>query len=189
MAAERGDSGGERTFERLHEPHLALLVRSFGAKLGAQIRDQHLDLAAAQADAEEFADQIGQLMGFIQNHGIDARQQIAEAIFLERQVGEQQMMIDHNDVGFERVAARLEHSAAIEVRAARAQAILARGADVRPQRVRIAQLRQFRQITAASCQRPLADAGQQRVGLHRQQIALPSDVRRGARGRDSCCGP
>jgi hypothetical protein len=120
------------------------------------ISDQQFDLTAAETDAEELADQIGQLMRFIQNHRIDAGQQIAEAVFLERQIGQQQMVIDHDDVGFQRRAARLEHMAARIVRAARAGTVLARGADLRAQRMRIGQLRQFGQIAAARGERPVA---------------------------------
>ena len=47
-------------------------------------------------------------MRLIEDEGIDGRQQFAEAVLLQRQVGEQQVMIDDDDVGFERRAARRE---------------------------------------------------------------------------------
>jgi hypothetical protein len=54
---------------------------------------------------------------------------IAEALVLERQIGQQQMMIDDDDVGGLGVAPRLEHMAARELRAFLAETILARRGD------------------------------------------------------------
>ena len=93
-----------------HEPlRLAARLQALGPKLCAQIADQQLDLTAAGAEPEELAGKIGQLMSFIENHGIDAWQQIPEPILLERQIGEQQVVVDHDDVGFQRRATRLEY--------------------------------------------------------------------------------
>ena len=67
--------------------------------------------------------------------------QLAVPVFLERQIGEQQVVVDDHEVGLERRAARREHVAARELRAARAGAGLARARELRAQRVRLAERR------------------------------------------------
>jgi hypothetical protein len=52
-----------------------------------------------QTLAEELRRDVRHLMRFIQNHRLGARQQIAEALVLERQIREQQVMIHDHDVG------------------------------------------------------------------------------------------
>ncbi len=115
-------------------------------------------------------------MRFVQNHRVHARQQIAEAVLLQRHVCQQQMVVDDHDVGLEGGAARREHMAARELAAAAAAATLARRAELAAQRMRLAEVGQLGQIAAAGGLRPLQHAREQRVGGRRQQLGLPSDV-------------
>ncbi len=93
-------------------------------------------------------------MRFIQNDGLGARQQIAEALVLERQIREQQVMIHHHDVRRLRVAPRLEHMAARELRALLAEAILAGRGDARPQGRLLRQIGELGQIAGLGRRRP-----------------------------------
>src|SRR5580692_6007087 len=111
FAAERCQTAGERSLESHRQLDCRPGLRSDQPQLSAQISDEQLYLAAAEADAEELTDQVGKLMGFIQYHRIDARQQITEPVLLERQIRQQQVVIDHDDVGLQRNAACLEHMA------------------------------------------------------------------------------
>ena len=54
-------------------------------------------------------------MCLVDDHRVRRAQQITEALFLERQVREQQMVIDDNDVGFDGLAARLDHVTAADL--------------------------------------------------------------------------
>ena len=165
-ALEIGAGRGRLARRQARRPHLLLHVGK-----------QQLDLAAAAADAEEFAGQVRQLVRFVEDQRIHARQQVAETVLFERQVRQQQMMIDDHDVGFLRRAARLEHVAAREIGAARAGAVLPRGADVRPQRVGIGEWRQLCEIAAAG--RPATSRArvQYRLGRRGQQRLLPRELR------------
>ena len=49
----------------------------------------------------------GQLMRFVQDHRIDGRQKIANRIVAKRKVGHEKVMIDDDDIGRLRLAARL----------------------------------------------------------------------------------
>ena len=98
----------------------------------------------------------GQLVRLIEDQRIDARQQLAVPVLLERQVGQQQVVIDDHEVGLERRAPRREHVAARELRAARAGAGFARAGELGAQRMRLAERRHFGQIATARRARPVA---------------------------------
>ena len=97
-------------------PASALRRRARLRQLQARIAHQQLDLAAAEARAEELRGEIGDLVRLVEDHRVRRAQQVAEAVFLEREVGEQQMVIDDDDVGLDGLAARLDHVAAADVR-------------------------------------------------------------------------
>ena len=140
---------GQRAFQLRTQPRRFAQREPRGAELAPEIGKQQLELPTADADPEEFAGQIRQLVRLIEHHRIDTGQQIAESLLFERQVRQQQMVVDHDDVGLHRRAARLEHVAAGDLAAARAAAVVARRGDVGPQRMGIREFRQLRQITAA----------------------------------------
>jgi len=127
------------------------------------IAHQQFDLAAAETRAEELRGEIGDLVSFVEDHRIGRAQQIAETVFLEREVGEQQMVIDDDDIGIDGLAARVDHVALADVGAAGAEAVVTRGGDLRPQRVRIAHVRHFGKIAGPGDSRPALDAGQRAI--------------------------
>ena len=95
-------------------------------QLEAGVAQQQLDLAAAEARAEELRSEIRDLVRLIEDHRIRGAQQVAEAVFLECKVRKQQVVIDDNDVGFYcAFATRFDHVAPAEVGATGTEAILA----------------------------------------------------------------
>ena len=87
------------------------------------------------------------------------------------EVGGQQMVIDHHDVGLRRPASRLEHEAAIEVRAPDAGAEVGLGRDLVPDLAR-RRGRQVRERAVAGVGRPGRDVEQflQLVGLQQRLL-------------------
>ena len=112
--------------------------------LRARVPQQKLRLAGRPSLAEELCRDVRDLMRLIENDGLGARQQIAEAFVLERKIREQQVVIHHDDVGGLGVAPRLEHMAARELGALRSQAVFAGRGDLRPQRGLFGQIGELR---------------------------------------------
>ncbi len=73
-------------------------------------------------------------MGFVDHEGLRAGQDLTEAFLLERQVGQQQVVVDHHDIGRLRPLPRLHHEAFVEERALAAQAVLGGRGDHGQQR-------------------------------------------------------
>ena len=79
-------------------------------------RNSNSDLAAAETRAEELRGEIRNLVRLVDDHRVGGTQQVAEAVFLEREIRQQQVMIDDDDVGLDGLAARLDHVAAADLR-------------------------------------------------------------------------
>ena len=88
-------------------------------------------------------------MRLVDDDRIGARQQIAEALLLQHQIRHQQMMIDDDDVGGLRLAARLHDVTAIERRALRPETVVARRGHPGPHGIGFAELRQLGDIAVA----------------------------------------
>ena len=109
------------TVQRLRERRRYIVARAAREQLHCQITRQRLQLTARNREAEKVRRDLRQLMRFVDDDRIRARQQVAEALLLQHEVGHQQMMIDDDDVGRLRLAPRLHDVAAIERRAFRAR--------------------------------------------------------------------
>ncbi len=129
------------------------MSRTFGQRVARQF-DQ---LPRTDVDREELSGQFRNLVRFVQDEGVCAGQDVAETFLFQREIGEQQVMIDHHDVGFLRAPPRLDHEAVVEKRAFRAQAVLRGRGHTRPQRRGLRHLGEFRAITAARAAAPRAD--------------------------------
>jgi len=68
-------------------------------QFGHDIAHQDLHLPNRPHLSEELGRDIRHLVRFIQDHRFRAGQQIAEALILEREIGEQQVVIDDDDLG------------------------------------------------------------------------------------------
>jgi hypothetical protein len=75
-----------------------------------------------------------QLVRFIDHERIRARQQFGETVLLQRHVGQQQMMVDYQYVGIQRLLARLHQKAVIPVLAVAAEAVIRGRGHQRPHR-------------------------------------------------------
>ena len=100
-------------------------------RLGEHVARQRLELARADGPTEELLRDVGKLMRFVDDHGVGARQQLAEPAVLQRKIREQQVMIDDDDIRGLRAAARLDDEAAIEESAFPAKTIVDRRRDLR----------------------------------------------------------
>ena len=100
------------------------------------------------------------------------RQQLGHAGVAQRHVGEEQVMIDDDDVGLLRLLARLHHEAVLVIRAFLAEAVVARGRDHRPDRRRSPARRELGLVAGARDLRERDDLLQVRRVLARRQAAV-----------------
>ena len=61
--------------------------------------------------AEEERRGVGQLVRLVEDHRVARGQELGEALVAQHDVGEEQVVVDDDDVGLERVLARLQHEA------------------------------------------------------------------------------
>src|SRR5579862_5573117 len=111
-------------------------------------------------------------MRLIEYERVSPRKNLAEAFLFDRQVGEQQMMVHHDEIGFLRRASRLDHEAIAKLWALRAKAIFGGRGNARPQRRLLHNLGEFAAIPAARALAPLAYRLQLRDLLTRCQTTV-----------------
>ena len=185
--AERLPSG-ERLLRELArrvagcEPELADQRNELGTRIGevgdvAQLRSRDglgiarklRQLAGGRLLAEEQRRRVGQLMRFVENDRIARGQQLGEPLVAQRDVGEEQVVVDDDDVGVERFLARLHHEAFAMERAVAAEAVVARRRDERPDRRVFRNVGELRAVAALGRARERDDLRQiPRVGARRQ---------------------
>ena len=69
------------------------------------------ELAGARLLAEEQRRRVGKLVRLVEDHRVARGQELGEAFVAQHHVGEEQVMVDDDDVGLERILARLHHEA------------------------------------------------------------------------------
>ena len=104
-------------------------------------------------------------MRLVDDDRIGARQDLPKAFLLEYEIGEQQVMVDHDHVGRGGVAARVHHMTALEIRTTRAEAVFHGGGDARHQRIGLVAESEFGDFAAAGRGQPLPDP-HQALDLH-----------------------
>ena len=109
------------------------------------------ELAGRDLLAEEQRRSVGQLVCFVEDHGVARGQELRESFVAQHHVGEEKVVVDHDDVGFERRLARLEHKAVGMERAAAAEAVVARGCHLRPDRGVVGHVGQLAAIAGGAC--------------------------------------
>ncbi|MNI36568.1 hypothetical protein D3C73_906230 [compost metagenome] len=134
------------------------LRATHAARFSQTVTPQLLPGAHAEAFAEELRGQLGQLMGLVDDEGLRTGQQLAEALLLQREIGEQQMVVDHDQVGGLRTLAGTHDEAVIPEGALVAQAVVDGGGDDRQQRRVIGQAIEFSDIARIRAPRPGQDA-------------------------------
>ena len=73
-------------------------------------------------------------MRLVEDDRVACGQELGEPFVAQHDVGKKQMMVDDDDIGIERVLARLQYEAFLVKRTVRAQTIVAGRCDERPDR-------------------------------------------------------
>ena len=134
----------------LHGGQRARDLLAFGDRIARQFHQR----ACTQPLAEELRGQLRQLVGLVDDERLRARQDLAEAFLLQRQVGQQQVVVDHHQVGRLRPLARLHHETFAPERALGTQAVVSGGGDQRQQRRILRQRFHLRHVAAAGAPAP-----------------------------------
>ena len=129
-----------------------------GLAFGQRVARHFHQRPRAEAFAEKLRGEFGQLVRFVDHEHLRAGQDFAEAFLLQRQVGEQQMVIDDDHIGRLRALARLHHEAVFPERTFAAQAVVGGRGDQRQQRRILGQRIEFGQIAHPRAPAPGDDA-------------------------------
>jgi hypothetical protein len=87
--------------------------------------DDALHLATAERDTEKLYCQVRHLVSFVEDDGLGSGQEFDEATFLHRQVGQQQVVIDDDEIRLLRCTPRTDDMAFVVLRAFLAEAVFA----------------------------------------------------------------
>ena len=98
----------------------------------AKLIEKTLQFTTAQVDAEKLRGKVGYLMSLIENDCLGARQKFDEALLFHSEIGKQQMVVDHDEIGFLCRASRLDHMTLLVQRASIAETVVGRRGDERP---------------------------------------------------------
>ncbi len=141
-------------------------------RFGVDVAHERLELARADGPAEKLLRDIRQLMRFVDDDDVGAREQLAETALLQGQVRQQQVMVHDHDVRRLRAPSRLEHATAIEELAIATETILDRGRHDRPQRVIVGEILELGEVAGVARLAPVGKRtqGAQRLGVARAVV-------------------
>ncbi len=145
-------------FQRRHRLLQGRLRTGHAAAFGEAVAGKFLPRAHAETFAEKVGGQFRQLMGLVDDEGLRARQDFAETLLLQREVGQQQMVVDHHQIRFLRTLACTHHEAVAPERTIRAHAVVHRGGDHRQQWRIIGQAIQLGHVAVLAAPGPGHDA-------------------------------
>src|SRR5262245_2358520 len=97
------------------------------------VTKQVFDLKTGDAPSEILHGNVFNLMRFIEDHRTVIRQNLSPFIATQSEIGEEEMMIDDDDLGIERILPRPGDKALIEARTTLAEANIRTSIDVPPQ--------------------------------------------------------
>ena len=80
-------------------------AREFGCDFSLRVFEEVFDAAAADVRAEELSREIGDLVCLIEDYSIRRAEDVAEAVLLQSQIRQQEVVIDDDDVRIERISA------------------------------------------------------------------------------------
>ena len=149
--------------ELLPRRQAARLLQADGEHVAREV-DQ---LRRAERRAEELHAGLGELVRLVEDRDLDARQQLRHAAVAQRHVGEEQVMVDDDEVGEHRLAPRLHHVALAVLRAFAAEAVLARRGDQRDDAAALVEAVELGEVAARRRLRPGLDL---RERAHREAI-------------------
>ena len=130
-------------------------------------RAKSITCAGAERRAEELHAGLAELVRLVEDRHLDARQQLGHAAVAQRHVGEEQVVVDDDQVGRHRLAPRLHDVAGAVLGALAAEAVLARRGDERDHAAALVEPVELGQVAAARGLRPGLDLGQR---AHRAAI-------------------
>ena len=139
--AQRDDRAAERAQRRIDPRQCAGRARAC-----ERIARQRLELARADRPAEELLRDIGQLVSFVDDHGVRSRQQLAEPQVFQREIREQQVMIDDHDLCGLRAAPRLGDETALDELALPAEAVVDGRCHLGAQRMILGEILELREV-------------------------------------------
>src|SRR5271155_3742443 len=87
-------------------------AREFGCDFSLCIFEEVFDAATADVGAEELGCEIGDLVCFVEDYGIGRAEDVTEAVLLQSQIRQQQVVIYDDDVRVERITASESHMTA-----------------------------------------------------------------------------
>ncbi len=99
---------------------------------GLEVLQYAFHAAAADVRPEELGREIRDLVSLVENDGIAGAEDVAEAVLLQRKIGEQQVVIDDDNVRVERLPPGHRNMTARHFGTAVAQAVLAGRSDLWP---------------------------------------------------------
>ena len=105
-------------------------VFGHGGGLLQNIPGQGLQAAFGHADAESLGGYLGQEVGLVEHHRLVTGQCLAVTRGFQFQVGQEEMVVNHHNVGLGRLSPGLHEKAVVAFGAAPAQALLTGGADL-----------------------------------------------------------
>ncbi len=111
---------------------------AFGAEHGLDVAGEFVESVQTERDAEVVAGDLFELVGLVEDDGggggQDAGIGYVARFEADGEVGEEEVVVDDDDLGLEGLAAHLGDEAALEVRAGLAEASLAARVELRPER-------------------------------------------------------
>jgi hypothetical protein len=130
------------------------------------------ELPGADLLAEEQRGGVGQLVRFVEHDGVAVGQELRHPLVAQHHVGEEQVVVDDDDIRVECLLACLQHETIGVVGAILAETVVARGRDQRPDRRVLGNVGQFRAIAALRRARERDDLLQVARIVARRQAVL-----------------
>ncbi len=151
-----------------HDPHdvLALLRIAPTRHHARRVAHQFLEAVIAHDDAEILRRYILELMRLVQHRGVTIGNDRAVVAVAHGRVGEQQVMVHDDEVGFGGALAHARDEALLIERAGRAEAVLGRRGQLRPEREVLRQVGQLRAVASLGLDRPPLEHRQQDPLVH-----------------------
>jgi len=109
-------------------------VAGAGQALRLGVARQIDHLRRRHAVAEKQGGHFRQLVGLVEDHRVAGREQLGHTLVAQHHVGEEQVVIDHDQIGRHRLLAGLHDETFLVVRAVLAQAVVARRGHAVPDR-------------------------------------------------------
>jgi hypothetical protein len=149
-----------------------------GARRDFGIARELRELSGGQLLAEEQRRGVRKLVRLVENDRVARGQQLGETFVAQHHVGEEQVVVDDDDVRFERRLARLQHEAVGVKRAMGTEAVVARRRDERPDRRVLGDVGERAAIAGRRRVRECDDAGQVARILARRKPSFRSGSRK-----------